>query len=257
MNKVHTFRKVGFLDTNTLHEVGLYLAHAKSNVLYPFSKDSNAIEESKHRLSEVAEKGLARTLKRGLETIVFLSRGDVQVEYSPVSELELVVGRVRGAAIVSAAKEGVPSRMWSKFQEEEIRQRISSAEMKDLLTEIGELSNLLADSGVTISQNDERRTRDVLQLAKGIVGLVYLDAVDSVIYASALIAEADYLITRDRYLRETVNFIQNPDGKAPYPTIRQRLQELVNRAIRGDSSEPGLPRAFMITADGKLDPPLL
>ena len=255
MNEVQSIRGVAFLDTNTLHEVGLYLTHAKSNSLYPFSTEDNAIEESKRRLREVAEKGLARTLKRGLETIDFLSREDVQVEYSPVSELELVVGRVRGAAIVSAAKEGIPSRMWSKIQEEEIRERISGAELVDLKTRVEDLSTLLENSGIEITATDAYRTRDVLELAKGIVGLVYLDAVDSIIYASALIAEADYLVTRDMYLRETANLIQRPDGKTRYERTRLRLQELVNGTIGGDSNERELPRAFMITADGKLDPP--
>ena len=257
MNEVRSIRKVAFLDTNTLHEVGLYLTHAKSNDLHPFSTEDNAIAESKHRLREVADKGLARTLKRGLETIDFLSREDVQVEYSPVSELELVVGRVRGAAIVSAANEGIPSRMWSKIQEEEIRERISGAELVDLKTRVEDLSAFLENSGIAITATDAYRTRDVLELAKGIVSLVYLDAVDSIIYASALIAEADYLVTRDRYLRETVNLIQRPNGKTRYEKIRRRLRELVNGTIDEDSSEGGLPRAFMVTADGALDPPLL
>lgn len=256
MNNLQDLQKTTFLDTNILHYIGIYLKYAKGKNLFPWSgqdvvKDKEAAAEN---VKKVAEVDLSKSLKRGLDTVYFLSTADIQVQYAPVSELELLNGRAKGKAILSAAEEGVPDRMWSRFREEEIRQRVSTADLEKIKEGVDELASMLEESGIAVKRNDGNQMRDVLELAKGINGLIYMETMDSVIYASALVAQADYLFTADGYLKETVNVICSPSGKPRYEEIREKLQVLIRRIIPGTSDDVELPSAHMITANGTPQP---
>ncbi|MXX10352.1 MAG: hypothetical protein F4201_01670 [Nitrospira sp. SB0677_bin_15] len=250
------FQKLAFLDTNTLHYIGIYLEYAKENGLFPnvaqnATKEKDSAVESLNNLAEV---DLRKSLKRGLETVYFLSTNDVQVQYAPISELELLTGRTKGKAIVSAAREGVPDRMWSHFREDEIRERVTLTDLVDVKDKVDGLTSILQESGVAVKTRRSDQTNEVLELAKGVNGLVYMEAVDSIIYASALVAQADYLFTSDGYLKKTVNSIHNPNGESRHEEIRRKLQQLVSRIILGRADAVELPSAHTITADGKLEP---
>ena len=116
---------------------------------------------------------------------------------------------------------------------------------------------MLKESGVTVTRSDSNRTNEVIELAKGIVGLIYMDEMDSIIYASAVAAGADYLVTADGYLKETINNIRNSQDQR-YEEIRQKLNELISEVILKTSDELEtsdefeLPQAFTVTHKGKL-----
>ena len=256
MDSQQNLQRIAFLDTNILHYIGIYLEYAKGSDLFPWSPEKSTAEKENAaaRVDNLEEAGLKKSLKQGLETIAFLSAQEVQVQYAPVSELELLNGRAKGRAILSAAKEGVPDRMWSRLGEEEIRERVDISELTTVKDGINGLTSLLGESGIAVRTNDRDRTRDVLELAKGINGLIYIEAMDSIIYASALVAKADYLFTADKYLRDTVNYICSPNDIAPYEEIREKLRQLVGDITLGTADEVELPSAHMITADGNVKP---
>ena len=256
MKKEQIFLKVVFLDTMTLHYIRLCLESAKKDDIL-FSTDEQTISKLKNNFSNVREESLKESLLIGLKTIVLLSRNDVQIEYAPVSELEMLTGIAEGKARINVAKEGVPHRMWSRFSETEIRDRITAKDLADIKTRIDTLSSMLKESGVTVTRSDSNRTNEVIELAKGIVGLIYMDEMDSIIYASAVAAGADYLVTADGYLKETINNIRNSQDQR-YEEIRQKLNELISEVILKTSDELEtsdefeLPQAFTVTHKGKL-----
>ena len=256
MKEAKTLRKVVFLDTNTLHYIGIYLEYAKEKGLFPMgskdtAKEKEAAAENVNNLAEVA---VRKSLKRGLETVDFLSRQDVYVQFAPVSELELLTGRTRGKAIMSAAREGVPDRIWSRFREGEIRERVSLTELEEIKDGVYELTSMLEESGVAVKTGGRDQTSELLELAKGINGLVYLEPVDSIIYASSLVAQADYLLTADGYLKQTVNYICGPGSEPRYDEIRKKLQELISQIILGNPYDVELPSAYTVTAGGEVQP---
>ena len=232
-------RRVVFLDTNALHHVHLYLTHARSESLYPFCPNGGNADEAKARLRTVTPKKLKESLDKGLKVIADLSTSDFQVEYSPVSELELIAGRARGRAIVAAAKEGIPDRMWMPFHDEEISTRLNMDDLADVGAGVAALSASLDEAGVQATVSSPARISDVFDLAKGIGSLVYIGFADSVIYASALVAEADYLITFDSYLGSTANRIKT--GQPPYDEIRKRLRSAVAQILLADAEDVTLP----------------
>ena len=235
---------VVFLDTNALHFIHLYLARAEGEGLYPFGAGEYTIAKAREHLGNVRDNNLKEGLAQGLDIVAGLAgpEVDVRVEYSPVSELELMVGRAKGRAIVNAAKEGVPDRMWTRFHDEwEISARLTTADLSDVRTTVEGLGSPLERAGIPATVSDPDRTRDVLDLAKEVAGLVYLGLADSVIYASALVAGADYLITTDKYFRKTVNRIRT--GQEPHDEIRQKLRDLVGQIAFTDPDNIALPEA--------------
>ena len=263
MSTLPTVRQVVFLDTNTLHYVGIYLVYAKRKGLFPWHTQTSVPTKDSSRvvLDHLTEKEFKRSLKRGLETVNFLATRDVEVQYSSISELELITARTKGKAVLSAAKEGIPDRIWSHFEEPEIRDRLAPAALTATKKSVDELTSLLIDSNVAVNPPVPTQDRDVLDLAKGINGLVYMEAMDSIIYANALLAEADLLFTGDGYLRKTINLIHNPRGldryrRDRYRRIQQKLKRLVGKSVLGDAIKIQLPSAHTITADGVLKPDL-
>ena len=177
------------------------------------------------------------------------------MEYATFSELELLSGRARGKAIMSLAEEGVPERMWSRISEEEIRERISLDDMAEIKKEIDRLTLLLEESGVAVRTYGGERTRDILELTKSINGLVYMEVMDSLIYANAILARSDYLVTSDTYFKATVNLIHDAKGER-YEEINNRLKCLVSQFTLETTDEVELPSAHSMTADGHWKPQL-
>ena len=257
MKEEQSFWKVVFLDTNTLHCIGIYLEYARGKNLFPWHSEDikKGKDEAKENVNDLAEADLKRSLKQGLETVYWLSTQDVQVQYATISELELITARTKGKAIISAAKEGVPDRIWSHFREEEIRERVGTTDLTNIKDRVSRLTSMLKESGIAVETRNQ--TNESLELAREINGLVYMEAPDSIIYASAILAQADYLFTADGYLKKTVNYIYSPSSQqSRYENIRQQLQQFVSQIILGNTEDIELPRAHTIMADGVSKPNL-
>jgi len=169
-----------------------------------------------------------KSLRKGRNIVSYFLRDDVQVELSDVATIELLCGRVRGAAIVSAAKEGIPDRMWSRIQEQFIRDR-TEQDLSEIRRNIENLGPSLESWGIIVAAGGERRhAADVLELAVAIVGSVYMSTTDSIVYASAIAAKADVVVTGDSYLRKTINLIHNPSGRMRFQIIKSELERLSN-----------------------------
>ena len=141
------YRKVAFLDTNALHFVDLYLKQARGAGLYPFIDDKmdvdNAITEAKTRLGSMSEKNLRKSLGHGLDILAWIVRERIRVEYSPLSELELMTGRLRGKALLHAAEEGVPDRLWGRIRDDEIADRLAPDDFHEVKTTVDQLGAAL------------------------------------------------------------------------------------------------------------------
>ena len=111
------------------------------------------------------------------------------------------------------------------------------------------LGSALERAGIPATVSDPDRTRDVLDLAKGIAGLVYLGMADSVIHASALVAGADYPIATDTYFRKTVNRIRT--GQKPYDEVRRKLQALIGQITLDRPADIDLPEAERTLPHGR------
>lgn len=225
MSERPTQREVVFLDTNALHYLSLFIGFARDN---GFTVTDIGHENLARRIDQEDETGYKISLWNGHKIVAFVIRTDAQIEFSHVSMVELLSGRIKGAAILNLAKEGVPERMWSTISEIEIRER-SESDLPGIKARVGELPSVLNEWNIVFGASSAKNEAiDVLELAMEVVGLVYMSAADSIVYANAIAARADYLVTGDNYLRRTVNLIHNPSGSEQqrYQQIKQALQRL-------------------------------
>ena len=232
-----SLRKVVFLDTNVLHFVGLYLSRAKERGLFPFGGDETAAEE---HVKSMTGADLAKSLGKGLRVVRSLRRDNPRVEYSTASELELLAGRAKGKAIEKAAAEGVPDRMWSRLGEKDIAERLRASDFTQIAGGVDRFSGMFQDAGIDATVSSADHGRDVLAIAKEVMGLVYLSVIDSVIYAEAIAAQADHIVSADDYLRKTVHRVKNevsPEGTGA------KLQERVAVLLSRDPKSVTLPGA--------------
>lgn len=242
--KATSLRKVVFLDTNVLHYVGLYLSRAKDHGLFPFGGDDAAAEEY---LEDMTEADLSTPLGKGLRVARSLLRDNPRVEYSTASELELLVGRARGKAIEKAAAERVPDRMWTRLGDKDIGERLLASDLTQIAEGVDRLGGMFQDAGIDATVSNSERGREVLAIAKEVLGLVYLSVIDSVIYAEAIAAQADQIISADDYLRKTVHRIKedtSPEG------TRARLQRRVAVLLSRDPGSVTLPDAEPLPSKG-------
>ena len=140
MKEKRIFQKVVFLDTMTLHHIRLCLESAKKDNLQ-FPTHERRISNLRNHFSKVSEKPLKESLLKGLETIILLSKSDVQIEYTSFSELEMITGIAEGEARIRVAQEGIPHRMWSKFPESEVRDRIAVEDLAAIKDRIAALED--------------------------------------------------------------------------------------------------------------------
>ena len=222
MNNVMETRLVVVLDTNSVHYLDLFMRAALERGITVENIENEALIGGLY----TTDRGYNKSLDKGKKIVSFILRKDVQIELSQVAKIELLCGRVRGAAIVSAAKEGIPDRMWSRINEVFIRDR-TEADLVAIKNRVENLGASLESWGViVVAGSEQQRTTDVLELAMAIVGYVYMSVADSIVYASAIAARADILITADRYLHDTINLIHNPSGRARYQDIKDELGRL-------------------------------
>ena len=224
MTKRDDGRSVVYLDTNSLHYLDLFVRYVQDN---GYTVNDIGSEALARQLEQVDEVGYRQSLQKGRRIISFVLQEDAQVEFSHISKIELLCGRVRGAVIENAAKEGIPDRMWSRIGEQEIRDGSNEEDLERIRRRVGDLGSALEESGIVMGVGSEgRQVLDILELATIIVGLVYLSATDSLVYAGAIAARAEVLITGDGYLFHTVNRIHNPSGRARYEAIQRHLEGL-------------------------------
>lgn len=213
-------RTVAFLDTNALHYLALFVGFVRDTGLDIDDVENGTLSK---RMRQEHDPDYKRSLRKGHALVAFVIRDDVQVEYSHFSMVELLCGRIRGAAVMSLAREGAPERMWSKISERQIYER-SVRDLPSIKTRLEALPVALNDWNIIFGTRPQ--AGDVLQLARRIVGFVYMSAPDSVVYAEAVAARADYLVTDDAYLRKAVKRIRDPNGNRQFRSIRQELASL-------------------------------
>ncbi len=243
------------LDTNAVHYARLYLEFARAHTLSPFVPTTGVpttgnVEATIDALVPMS-KNTRESLKKGWRLIEYLrphsNAGDT-IQYSPVAQVELVSGRLRGEAILDAASENIPHRLWSRFDEREIFARLEWAVYARVQSETEGLDTLFEAGGINVTPVDPSTMMQVWDVARRVLGCIYLELGDCAIYASALLAEATEVLSGDGYFRELVGWVHNP-GSAPiaeqshFERANSYLKEVVAQANVADVADIHLPMA--------------
>ena len=184
-----TYRQLLMLDTNAVHYVRLYLEFAHTNALPPFGTAMDDVPTIIDGLVPTS-KNTRDSLKKGWKLVDYLrprsDAGDT-IQYSPVAQVELVSGRLRGEAILDAASENIPHRLWTRFDEREIFARLEWNVYERIQVETNDLDALFQTAGIDVTPVDASTMTQVWSVARRILGCIYLELGDCAVYASALL----------------------------------------------------------------------
>ena len=207
-----------FLDTNAVHYATLALSFGSK---YTFDIVTQTAANMRAALQSQGLTAWERYVD-GARIVRYLCRRSeeeaAELYYSPVTGLEILCGGLRGEAIKRAAQVGVPHRWFSRMEEKEIRTCLEPdgyTQVHALQSNVGGLFDAV---GVTLSE--WQIDPDVWRLARALMENVFVDVQDCLVYASAIIAQANELITVDSYLHKTVNWTSNPGAAPPEFALR-------------------------------------
>lgn len=234
-----------------MHYARLYLAFAREHDLQPGGMNTaNPEDEIKKHIKSKTSEGFING-HRAVERLRKECASGSRVEYSPINHLEMVCGLLRGQSILAAAAEGIPDRIWSRFDEEQISARLDWETYEKVQRDTSDLEGQFKVAEIDISEMDPTRMRDVWALSRTLLGVAFLQVGDCLVYASALLAEADELLSGDGHVRYVVNGIENPaaysssdpDKQAYFEEARNRVIKRVSELIEIDASQVHLPKS--------------
>ncbi len=260
-------QRLAFLDTNVLHFMDLYIAEVPVEIRYPrlgvaeqdemdgvlqcaedasFKRTVAYIASEKER----GEREFWDSVGNGLKAVKFIRDGcdgtPYQVEYAPVSELELMEGRVRGSVVEQFAREGAPPRMWTRgIPEKVVESRVGREKRKEIWQGVGGLRQALGDMDIQVADSRTGNTIEVMDLAKRVMRNVHLSVCDAIVYASAMVARAEYVVTTDRHLYRVVMGIKRA-ATGGGDRIYRKAAEEIRGLVVGE-----LPDSHLVRVGGK------
>lgn len=226
-----------FLDTNALHYGTLALSFAAAHGIDLAAMDIGAFKVAVKAQGVGAEE----YYEKGAWIVRYLIRrlnDNAEYYYSPITGLELLCGGLLGEAVKRAAKVGVPHRWFTRLDEDEVCIHLEPDGYAYVQTQHTNVEALFQAAGIVL--NEWRLDAEVWQLARTLMENVFIDVQDCVIYASALVAQADELITIDAFVRKTASYANNPGG-AP-PALAARFQSVHDALLDVCSQVFGWPR---------------
>jgi len=243
----HEFRPAIFLDTNALHYMSSYLQWAKNENLPPFQGGVD-FEQARNVLRKHMPEGIADMLLNGAKTLSFLQKQvdqhEAAIYTSRFAKAEVIFGVLEGQAHARMAREGLPYRM---RQRTGVLSELVSMflELQDYRQVIGEWDNFLNSledkGGITVLYvENEEDFSQIAELAEFLQSRIFMDVVDSWMYACALVIQPERIITFDRYFRRVISGLYNPQGSADWQQLQNELQNLLRAKLSG---EPTLPKA--------------
>jgi len=236
---------VVFLDTNAVHYATLALSFASVHGV-----DLATVDIAAFKATVKAQRlGAEEYYEKGAWIIRYLIRRsgeNAEYYYSPVTGLELLCGGLRGEAVKRAANIGVPNRWFTRLSEDEICTHLEPDGYAHVQTQRTNVETLFQAVGITL--NERQLNFEVWQLARTIMENIFIDVQDCVIYASALAAQANELITTDGFVYKTACYASNPGSARPalagrFRTVRDALISVCSQVSGWPPDKVLIPKA--------------
>ena len=221
------------LDTNVLHYVRLYLKYARAGGRYPY--DGVGWDETRSKIKDDEDEApLIDCLKKGGQCLFFLKERGVYVLRCPAAELELIRLHTRGRAMGAArASPLAGERLWTRFGEASVNYWLTQDDHRDVVSELEGVFDTLGEFGIAVSPVSGVRKRESLDatlMAREIMEVVYMEPLDCIVYAHALVTGATHLLTGDEGLRRAAHRLRHPNGGRH--EVEMAVSDAVLRAVR-------------------------
>lgn len=244
-----------FLDTNGIHYLRLSVSLAETN-----GQKIIGMDLDRFRIllkSADIPKHSADHYERGFNIGRYLAKRAKDdracAQYAPVSGFELLCGGLRGSAIVNAASGHVPHRWYSRMGEAELLHYLHPGDFEKNYSDCLSMPDLFQGQlGFTLGEADERELGRVFELSKSILKATYLELGDCLVYASAMLARAEAVITCDAHLANVIRWVHTPpEAKSEFAEQFKRANRIILDGLAAilevPPSQALLPKALAIT----------
>lgn len=254
VNAVSQFRPTIFLDTNALQYMNSYLHWAQEKNLPPFQKGMT-YEQVQSTLRQHMPKSIVDGLLNGARTLAFLQQKvndqDVDIYTSRFAKAEVICGVLEGQAHARLAKEGLPYRMRQRagVLSELVSMYLEPQDYRQVVGEWDDFLDQLENNGriVIFYVEDEKNFFQIAEVAEFLQSRIFMDVIDSWMYACAVVLQAEEIITFDRYFRRVINRLLNPQGEPDWQQLQSDLQKMLEERLQGVPTLPevrSLPQAL-------------
>ncbi len=240
------FRPTIFLDTNALHYMSSYLRWAEKENWPPF-QGGVTLEQVRSVLRQHMPKSIANDILKGTKTLAYLQQQvdeqDAAIYTSQFAKAEVIYGVLEGQAHARMAREGLPYRMRQRASvlSELVSMYLDSQDYQQVTKEWDDLLNTLKKKGnITVLYVEEEENFSVIaEVVEFLQSRIFMDVIDSWMYACALVMQAERIVTFDRYFRHVINMLHNPQNELDWQQLQKDLQEMLKERLPG---EPTLPK---------------
>lgn len=242
-----------FLDTNALHYMNSYLLWAEKANLPPFQAGAD-FGQARDVLYQYMPRSIADHILKGAQTLSFIQRQvdehEAAIHASRFAKAEVIFGVLEGQAHARMAREGLPYRMRQRtgILSELVSMYLESHDYQQVIEEWDNFLGLLKDKGgiTLLYVEDEEDFSQIAELSEFLQTRIFMDVVDSWMYACALVMQSERIITFDRYFRQVINRLHNPSGNIDWQQLHNELQNLLRAKLSG---EPTLPHVSSLPPD--------
>ena len=240
------FRPTIFLDTNALHYTSSYLRWAEKENWPPF-QSGVTLDQVRSVLRQHMPKSIANDILKGTKTLAYLQQQvkeqEAAIYTSRFAKAEVIYGVLEGQAHARMAREGLPYRMRQRagILSELVSMYLESQDYQQVIREWDNLLNLLEDKGgitVLYVENEEDFSQ-IAEVAEFLQSRIFMDVVDSWMYACTLVIQGEKIITFDGYFKRVINRLHNPQGESDWQQLQSDLQNMLKARFPG---QPTLPK---------------
>ncbi len=234
------------LDTNVLHCVRLYLSYVEDKRLYPCEEVQWSTTKA-YIEGTIDEEKICETLLKGGQVLHFMQRNGAEISRCSAVELEWFRLEAYSCTLGKAVCQSqVRGRWFSRFDDRQVNWWMTPKDRQDIAASLDKTFDTFDSLGIRVSDLDSSASADVVWLARGIMTIVYMDPLDSVVYAHALAATATHLMTSDNPFRNVVNRFRNPTEEGARANSGA-LSSLVHRCTGLDLAPRDFPIAQHIS----------
>ncbi len=248
------FRPTLFLDTNALYYMSSYLRWTQKENLPPY-QSGKTFEQVRNTLRQYMPRDIANWLLNGVKTLAYLQQKvndhDAAIYTSRFAKAEVIYGVLEGQAHARLAREGLPYRMRQRagVLSELVSMYLEPVDYQQVVGEWDNFLNLLEDKGdiVVLYVEDKEDFSRIAEVAEFLQSRIFMDVIDSWMYACALVMQAEKIITFDGYFKRVINRLHNPQGEPDWQQLQGDLQTMLAARFLGEPTLPevrSLPQAL-------------
>ena len=169
---------------------------------------------------------------------------DPAIYTSRFAKAEIIYGVLEGRAHTRMAREGFPYRMRQRvgILNQLVSNYLRQEDYEQVMGEWDNFVDLLESRGkmTVLYVEDEGRFAEVAEIAEFLQSRIFMDVLDSWMYACALVMQAEMIITFDEPFKRVINNLHNPQVDPSWRQLQSDLRGMLATRLLG---QPTLPRA--------------